>query len=92
MKIRTSGRAPEMATLAGTAAAVMGLFAPQAQAQEGTRIVAATVFPDSASVERELRVPGGTRHITIACVPAAVDVSTLQVDGDPDARMGDVPR
>ena len=56
---------------------------------EGTRIVAATVYPDSARVERERNVPGGTRHITIACVPAAVDVSTLQVDGDADARMGD---
>ena len=90
MKIRTSGRAPAMGGLAGTAAAVMGLFAPHAQAQEGTRIVAATVYPDSASVDRELRVPGGTRHITIACVPAAVDVGTLQVDGDAEARMGDV--
>ena len=89
MKIRTSGRAPAMGALAGTAAAVMGLFAPAAHAQEGTRIVAATVYPDSASVERELRVPGGTRHVTIACVPAAVDVSTLQVDGDAEARMGD---
>ena len=90
MKIRTSGRAPTMGALAGTAAAVMGLFTAHAQAQESTRIVAATVYPDSASVERELRVPGGTRHVTIACVPAAVDVGTLQVDGDADARMGDV--
>jgi uncharacterized protein (TIGR02231 family) len=90
MKIRTSGHAPAMGALAGTAAAVMGLFAPQSHAQEGTRIVAATVYPDSASVQRELHVPGGTRHITIACVPASVDVSTLQVDGDAEARMGDV--
>ncbi len=90
MKIRTSGHAPAMGALAATAAAVMGLIAPRAQAQEGTRIVAATVYPDSASVERELRVPGGTRHVTIACVPAAVDVGTLQVDGDAEARMGDV--
>ena len=71
-------------------AAALCLHAAAAHAQESTRIVAATVYPDSASVERELRVPGGTRHIVIACVPAAVDVSTLQVDGDADARMGDV--
>jgi len=83
MKIRTSGRGPAMA-------AAMGVLSVAAHAQEGTRIVAATVYPDSASVERELRVPGGTRHVTIACVPAAVDVSTLQVDGDAEARMGDV--
>ena len=78
-------------TLAATAAAALACASPQgARAQEATRIVAATVYPDSAGVERELKVPGGTRHITIACVPAAVDVSTLQVDGDPDARLGDV--
>jgi uncharacterized protein (TIGR02231 family) len=92
MKIRTigRGRAQAAGALAGTAAAVMVILAPAVRAQESTRIVAATVYPDSASVDRELRVPGGTRHIAIACVPAAVDVSTLQVDGDAEARMGDV--
>ena len=90
MKLRPPTRsAPPR--IARTAAAVLaGLLAHAAQAQESTRIVAATVYPDSASVERELKVPGGTRHIVIACMPAAVDVSTLQVDGDADARMGDV--
>jgi len=71
-------------------AAILCLGATSIHAQETTRIVAATVYPDSASVARELHVPGGTRHVTIACVPGAVDVSTLQVDGDADARMGDV--
>ena len=71
-------------------AALLCLGAQAGHAQDATRIVAATVYPDSASVDRELRVPGGTRHVTIACVPAAVDVSTLQVDGDAEARMGDV--
>ena len=86
MKVRTGGAS----TLAATAAALACAGVPAAHAQETTRIVAATVYPDSAGVERELKVPGGTRHITLACVPAAVDVSTLQVDGDPDARLGDV--
>ncbi len=63
---------------------------PAAHAQDATRIVAATVYPDSASVERALAVPGGTRHITIACVPASVDVSTLQVDGDVELQVGDI--
>jgi len=72
------------------AAALLALSVLPAAAQETTRIVAATLYPDSAGVERELKVPGGTRHITIACVPAAVDVSTLQVDGDAEARLGDV--
>ena len=93
MKVRTSIRAPAAGswTLAATAAAALACVGtPAAHAQEAARIVAATVYPDSAGVERELKVPGGTRHITIACVPAAVDASTLQVDGDPDVRSGDV--
>ena len=93
MKVRTLARMQGTGswTLAATAAAALACASPHAaRAQEATRIVAATVYPDSAGVERELKVPGGTRHITIACVPAAVDVSTLQVDGDPDARLGDV--
>ena len=69
-----------------TAAALAGA----AHAQDATRIVAATMYPDSASVERELKVPGGVRHVTIDCVPEGVDVSTLQVDGDPGLKLGEV--
>ena len=76
------------ARLAGMLAA--GALACAAQAQDTTRIVAATLYPDSASVERELKVPGGTRHVVLACVPGAVDVSTLQVDGDPELRLGEI--
>ena len=91
MKLRTPASQPSPWPITGTAVAALScLLAHAAQAQEATRIVAATVYPDSASVERELKVPGGTRHIVIACMPVAVDVSTLQVDGDADARMGDV--
>ena len=90
MKLRTHARPASPCITRTAAAALACLLAHAAQAQESTRIVAATVYPDSASVERELKVPGGTRHIVIACMPAAVDVSTLQVDGDADARMGDV--
>ena len=71
-------------------AALLALAAFEAQAQDATRIVAATVYPDSARVERELKVPGGTRHIAMACVPAGVDVTTLQVDGDPELRLGEI--
>ncbi|MGN6526555.1 MAG: DUF4139 domain-containing protein [Burkholderiaceae bacterium] len=63
---------------------------PTAPADATPRIVAATIYPDSARVERALDVSGGTRHVTIACVPAAVDVSTLQVDGDAQVQVGDV--
>ena len=71
-------------------ASLLALAAARSPAQDATRIVAATVYPDSARVERELKVPGGTRHIVLACVPAAVDVSTLQVDGDPALRLGEI--
>jgi len=89
MKNRSRARAG-LALSAPAFAALLCLQAEGAGAQDATRIVAATVYPDSAGVERELKVPGGTRHVTIACVPATVDVSTLQVDGDADARLGDV--
>jgi uncharacterized protein (TIGR02231 family) len=71
-------------------APLLALAAFPSQAQDATRIVATTVYPDSARVERELKVPGGTRHIVLACVPAAVDVTTLQVDGDPELRLGEI--
>jgi uncharacterized protein (TIGR02231 family) len=66
------------------------LAASAVHAQDATRIVAATVYPDSARVERELRVPGGARHVTLACLPASVDVATLQVDGDAALRLGEL--
>ena len=70
--------------------ALLGLAALAAQAQDATRIVAATVYPDSARVERELKVPGGTRHVVLACVPGGVDLATLQVTGDPELRVGEI--
>jgi uncharacterized protein (TIGR02231 family) len=73
------------------AATLLALLAAlAARAQDATHIVAATIYPDSASVERALNVPGGLRHIVLACMPAAVDVATLQVDGDPELRVGDI--
>ena len=71
-------------------AILLALAALPSPAQDASRIVAATVYPDSARVERELKVPGGTRHIALACVPAGVDVTTLQVDGDPELRLGEI--
>jgi len=71
-------------------ATLLAAAALPSPAQDATRIVAATVYPDSARVERELKVPGGTRHIVLACVPSAVDVTTLQVDGDPELRVGEI--
>jgi uncharacterized protein (TIGR02231 family) len=71
-------------------AILLGLAAVEAAAQDATRIVAATVYPDSARVERELKVAGGTRHVVMACLPGGVDLTTLQVDGEPELRMGEI--
>ena len=76
--------------LSACGAAALVLLATDASAQDTTRIVAATVYPDSARVQRELKVPGGTRHVTIACLPGGVDLSTLQVEGDPELRVGEI--
>ncbi len=61
-----------------------------AHADDTARIVAATVFPDGATVTRELRSPGGTRHVLLSCLPAAVDLSTLHVEGPADLHVGEV--
>ena len=71
-------------------AVLLGLAGAGASAQDATRIVAATVYPDSARVERELKVVGGTHHVVMACLPGGVDLTTLQVDGDPELRVGEI--
>ena len=71
-------------------ATLLAVVACETQAQDATRIVAATVYPDSARVQRELKVTGGTRHVVIACLPGGVDLTTLQVEGDPELRVGEI--
>jgi uncharacterized protein (TIGR02231 family) len=61
-----------------------------AHAQDVSRIVAATVYDDSALVERQLRTPGGTRHLQVDCMPPGFRTDTLQIDGDPSVHLGDV--
>ena len=77
-----------LARAAGTT--LLAIVACETQAQDTTRIVAATVYPDSARVQRELRVAGGTRHVVIGCLPGGVDLATLQVEGDPELRVGEI--
>ena len=61
-----------------------------AHGQDVSRVVAATVFDDSVLVERQLKTPGGTRHVQVACLPPGFQVDTLQIDGDASLRVGDV--
>jgi len=74
-------------------ACVATLFATApfvAHAQDVSRIVAATLYIDSAVVERQLKTPGGTRHIQVECMPPGFRSATLQIDGDPSVHLGDV--
>lgn len=71
-------------------ATLLACAAFETQAQDAMRIVAATVYPDSARVQRELKAPGGTRHVVIACLPGGIDLTTLQVEGDPELRVGEI--
>ena len=59
-------------------------------AQEVSRVVAATVYDDGALVERQLKTPGGTRHVQLACMPPGFRAETLRIDGDASLHVGDV--
>ena len=78
-------------TRALACAATLAAGAPfAAQGQEVSRVVAATVYSHNVVVERQLRTPGGTRHIQVACMPPGFHADTLQVDGDASLHLGDV--
>src|SRR6185369_10371676 len=47
------------------------------------------VYPGSATVERVARVAAGSRTLTFACLPATLDVQSLQVSADASVRLGE---
>ena len=60
-------------------------------AQESTsRIARVTVYPGSATVERVAKVGAGARSLTLACLPANLDVQSLTVTADPGVRLGEM--
>lgn len=63
--------------------------AASALAQDTSRITRVTVYPGSATVERAARVPAGARSLTLACLPASLDVQSLQINADPAVRVGE---
>lgn len=95
---RSFARAPSRAAFrvlraAALAAACAGLgAAAHAQALTGadaSRITQVKVYPGSATVERVARVAAGSRAVTFACLPAGLDVQSLQVSAGAAVRVGE---
>jgi len=62
----------------------------QAQAEaDSSRITQVKVYPGSATVERVARVAAGSRSVTFACLPAGLDVQSLQVSAGASVRVGE---
>ncbi len=54
-----------------------------------SRIAMVKVYAGSATVERVARVGSGSRSITFACLPAGLNVQSLQVSSDASVRLGE---
>lgn len=54
-----------------------------------SRIAQVKVYPGSATVERVARALAGSRSITFGCLPAGLDVQSLQVVADAAVRIGE---
>ena len=68
----------------------LAVLAPlSAAAQDTSRIARVTVYPGSATVERVAKVAAGARSLTLACLPASLDVQSLQINADPAVRVGE---
>ncbi len=70
-------------------AALLCVAAFPTQAQDTSRIARVTVYPGSATVERVAKVPAGARSLTLACLPASLDVQSLQINADAAVRVGE---
>ena len=82
---------PLIASLSGAVAAALLLGAGTgAMAQPAdSRITQVKVYPGSATVERVARATAGSRTLTFACLPAGLDVQSLQVSADASVRIGE---
>ncbi|MDM0039876.1 DUF4139 domain-containing protein [Variovorax sp. J22G21] len=54
-----------------------------------SRITQVKVYPGSATVERMARVVAGSKTLTFTCLPAGLDVQSLQVSADASVRVGE---
>lgn len=82
-------RKPLLAALAAAFALPAIALDMPPPAAVASRITQVKVYPGSATVERVARVPAGSRSVTIACLPASLDVQSLQVSADASVRVGE---
>ena len=88
-------KAPSSALLLRATVAAAGWLVLSASAQVATapadnsRITQVKVYPGSATVERVARVAAGSRSVTFACLPAGLDVQSLQVSAGASVRVGE---
>jgi len=66
----------------------LALLAATAHAQD-SRITQVKVYPGSATIERVARAKAGARTLTFACLPAGLDVQSLQVTANASVRLGE---
>ncbi len=85
----TQRRALAHSALALFAAATTAYPTAHAQAQETSRVARVTVYPGSATVERVAKVAAGARSLTLGCLPASLDVQSLQINADAAVRVGE---
>ena len=68
----------------------LNILAPlSAAAQDTSRIARVTVYPGSATVERSLRVPAGSRSVTFDCLAPGLDPASVQVRAEAPVRVGE---
>lgn len=77
------------ATFAAAAWLAASASAHAQAAADNSRITQVKVYPGSATVERVARVAAGSRSVTFACLPAGLDVQSLQVSAGASVRVGE---
>ncbi|MBB6576659.1 uncharacterized protein (TIGR02231 family) [Comamonas odontotermitis] len=77
------------ALAAGCASALAADVGTQVLAGAQAPISQVVLYPGVAAVERTARINAGTRQLTFECLPAAIDVASLQVSADAQVRIGD---
>ena len=79
-------RLPLSLTAAALACTALPALAAEANA---SRITEVKLYPGSATVQRVARASAGSRTLSFHCLPAGLDVQSLQVAADAAVRVGE---